>query len=224
LELPIGTNIAADLTLADLNMKISMFTADKKFQRQSSGVSEPLSPATSTAVPIDGLSPALSEDSVPEEYNFLFPASQLGSPGDDNDLTGRGMDRTLTMIFEEVDASSNADESLRKAAGVPENIRQSVLKECGFLRIEGSSYRPSTGYTKDEQAGSQGCLMFFISGLPWAKRAKWLVPLRWTVGQVLQFRGLHAEVVAGSLYLTDDDGVKVRVDFLPARRLRNDES
>lgn len=98
-------------------------------------------------------------------------------------------------------------------------LKDLILEECAFLRIHGSSYRQRH---RPDRSGDDFAMIFFIAGLPWAKRDKWLVPLRWTVAMVLQRRGLPASVVSGGLRLEDrQSGLSVCVDFLAAPGTEN---
>lgn len=97
-------------------------------------------------------------------------------------------------------------------------LRETVLHACGFLRIRGNSWRSSRQLQRTE-LGSMGCLMFFVFGLPWAVRSKWLVPLRWTAAGVLHKCGYIAKVHAGKLYVSNQArSLTVTVDFAPSLR------
>lgn len=100
-------------------------------------------------------------------------------------------------------------------------LRDVLLDELRFLRVHGSSYRDAR-LLEPQQADRRSCegsLMLFIAGLPWAKRARWLVPLRWTVAMVLQKKGVMATVISGKLYVTDDSTrITLHIDFLPSLR------
>lgn len=110
-----------------------------------------------------------------------------------------------------------------------EGLKRFVLTNCAFLRISGSSYRstpdgmPSRSAScrslPDGKIGATGSLMFFVSGLPWARRAKWLVPLRLCVSKVFEACGYSVFISLGQLYVKDARSrwnYMVKVDFAPA--------
>jgi hypothetical protein len=88
------------------------------------------------------------------------------------------------------------------------------LRKCAFLRIRGSLFfRHPPGL-----ALYDGLLTVVVAGLPWTKRDKWLMPLRWSVESVLQMCGLPAKVKSKKLYLTDEvTGFHMCVEFAPCR-------
>jgi len=95
-----------------------------------------------------------------------------------------------------------------------EELRQAILAKCGFLRIVGSSYRPFPVRGKSACSGS---LMFYVAGLPWARRARWVVPLRLGVAKVLESCGYRTQMVVGVLYVSDPEGsYRVRISFAPS--------
>jgi len=97
-----------------------------------------------------------------------------------------------------------------------EALRQAILDKCGFLRIVGSSYRPSPIRSCGKPACS-GCLMFYVAGLPWARRARWVVPLRLGVAQVLESCGYRTQMSVGVLYVSDpESSYNVRISFAPS--------
>jgi len=94
-----------------------------------------------------------------------------------------------------------------------EDLRQAILDKCGFLRIVGSSYRPFLVRGKPDCSGS---LMFYVAGLPWARRARWVVPLRMGVAKVLESCGYLTQMSVGVLYVSDPEGsYVVRISFAP---------
>jgi hypothetical protein len=93
-------------------------------------------------------------------------------------------------------------------------VRESVLVHCAWLKFTGFSY-----YSTPEggMGGSTGCLMFFVCGLPWARRSKWLVPLRLAASKVLDACGFDLYINNGNLYLNDRrNNLRLKVDFSPA--------
>jgi hypothetical protein len=100
------------------------------------------------------------------------------------------------------------------ASWATEELRRAILTSCGFLRIQGSSYRPVRC-----RSGCTGSLIFYVAGLPWARRAKWVVPLRLSVSKVLEGCGYCTTMHMGVLYVVDpESSLKVRVGFAPSLR------
>jgi len=100
-------------------------------------------------------------------------------------------------------------------AGVAaEELAQLVERECAFMRISGHSVQTSSTARKCAAACT---LRFFVHGLPWAKRAKWLQPLLWSVSAVLARHGVEAGMKGGELVAITDSGAAVRIDFVAAR-------
>lgn len=97
-----------------------------------------------------------------------------------------------------------------------EELRQTILARCGFLRIVASSCRPFPVHGKSQCSGS---LTFYVAGLPWARRARWVVPLRLGVAKVLESCGYRTEMSLGVLYVSDPEGsYRARVGFAPPLR------
>lgn len=100
-----------------------------------------------------------------------------------------------------------------------------VEQECAFLRLVGEkmSYEETTHLRR--QRGVERCVVFYCKGLPWAKRAKWLLPLLWSVAAVLRSKGVFTKVQSGELYAQmpgaqgePASGSRlVRLDFAAAR-------
>lgn len=91
-----------------------------------------------------------------------------------------------------------------------------IEKECGFLRLRGYWLNPETD-RKARRRGVVAVVRFYVHGLPWAKRARWLQPLLWSVVVVLQRHGQEATVRGGDMHVALDVGGSVRVDFAAAR-------
>lgn len=93
-----------------------------------------------------------------------------------------------------------------------------VERECAFLRLVGekASYEETTRLRL--QRGVERCVIFYCKGLPWAKRAKWLLPLLWSVAAVLKSKGVFTKVQGGELYaqMPGADSL-IRLDFAAAR-------
>lgn len=95
-----------------------------------------------------------------------------------------------------------------------EELRLAILDKCGFLRLVDSSYRPFPNRGKSDCSGS---LMFYVAGLPWARRARWVVPLRLGVSKVLESCGYRTQMSVGVLYVSDPEGsYRVRISFAPS--------
>lgn len=129
------------------------------------------------------------------------------------------MDTTTTT---ETSTPTNTD-----AAASPWSVSQEngetladwVEKDCSFLRISGRDYYDEENQLRRKR-GVVKSIVFYIRGLPWAKRARWLMPLLWSVASVLKARGCTTRVQAGELYV-QLSGMRneeyVRVDFAAAR-------
>lgn len=112
-------------------------------------------------------------------------------------------------------AGGEAEEEAWRAAG--DKLARLVLKECAFMRFRGFwLHAEKSGRAR--RRGVAGILRFYVHGLPWAKRAKWLQPLLWTVMAVLEKHRLAATMQGGQLYAPLEGlGALVRVDFAAAR-------
>jgi hypothetical protein len=107
----------------------------------------------------------------------------------------------------------------------PESVELAALveRECGFLRITGKDFFEELDKIRKRRCGNSSgglsmCVVFHCRGLPWAKRAKWLVPLLWSVAAVLKLRNCIAKVQAGELYVKLPSACSfVRLDFIPTR-------
>lgn len=84
-----------------------------------------------------------------------------------------------------------------------------VEDECSFLRIHGYGLRPATS-ERAKRLKIAAALVFYVHGLPWAKRAKWQHPLLWLVAAVLRCRGCPVEMSSGVMYTV----IKGCIDFL----------
>lgn len=91
-----------------------------------------------------------------------------------------------------------------------------VERECGFLRLRGHTVHLET-HAKAKRRGVVAVVRFYVRGLPWAKRAKWLQPLLWSVMAVLQSRDFAVAVRGGNLYMGVSADGSVRMDFAAAR-------
>lgn len=91
-----------------------------------------------------------------------------------------------------------------------------IKNECAFLRLRGY-WLNVENQLRSRRRGVCAMIRFYVQGLPWAKRAKWLQPLLWSVVGVLQRHGRDATVRGGDLYVALDNGGSVRVDFAASR-------
>ncbi|CAK0853429.1 unnamed protein product [Prorocentrum cordatum] len=66
-----------------------------------------------------------------------------------------------------------------------ERIVKLISEQCGFLLVRGHGVYPENG-ERMRQRGIAATLRFYVYGLPWAKRAKWLQPLQRSVAAVVQ--------------------------------------
>jgi hypothetical protein len=100
-----------------------------------------------------------------------------------------------------------------------EALAKWIERDCSFLRIAGRDYYDEQNQLRRKR-GVVKSIVFYIRGLPWAKRARWLMPLLWSVASVLKARGCTSRVQAGELYVqlpgmcTEDF---IRIDFAAAR-------
>jgi len=97
-----------------------------------------------------------------------------------------------------------------------EELAVLVKRDCSFLRIRAHAVQSETT-AKLGRRSAAATLRFFIHGLPWAKRAKWLQPLLWSVASVLSRAGTEATVKGGELIASPAGNVAVRIDFTAAR-------
>lgn len=100
-----------------------------------------------------------------------------------------------------------------------ESLATLIERDCSFLKIAGRDYYDEQNQLRRKR-GVVKSLVFFIKGLPWAKRARWLMPLLWSVSSVLKARGCGTRVQAGELYVQLPGMCSeefVRVDFAAAR-------
>jgi hypothetical protein len=98
-----------------------------------------------------------------------------------------------------------------------EELRQIVLTKCSFMRLQSFNYRRTDPSTPAGRAGITGSLMFYMGGLPWTRRGKWLIPLRLCISKFLDDSGYHTCFSGGRLIVSDaSESFKVRVDFAVA--------
>mmetsp|Transcript_16576 Transcript_16576/g.37450 ORF Transcript_16576/g.37450 Transcript_16576/m.37450 type:complete len:259 (-) Transcript_16576:186-962(-) len=95
-------------------------------------------------------------------------------------------------------------------------VSELVERECAFLRIRGHGLHAKSS-ANAKRSDLAVTLRFYVSGLPWAKRSKWLLPLLWSVAAVLQRNGCGARVQGGRLCVPLETGAAVRIDFAAAR-------
>jgi hypothetical protein len=98
-----------------------------------------------------------------------------------------------------------------------------VESKCSFLRLVGHDIYSEVNEVRRKR-GVVKCMVFYVRCLPWAKRAKWLLPLLWAVAKVLNAQGCTTKVQAGELYAQlpgegNCDSNFVRIDFAAARAL-----
>eukprot|EP00747_Dinoflagellata_sp_TGD_P183480 gnl/TRDRNA2_/TRDRNA2_38383_c0_seq2.p1 gnl/TRDRNA2_/TRDRNA2_38383_c0~~gnl/TRDRNA2_/TRDRNA2_38383_c0_seq2.p1 ORF type:complete len:430 (-),score=80.49 gnl/TRDRNA2_/TRDRNA2_38383_c0_seq2:134-1354(-) len=114
-----------------------------------------------------------------------------------------------------------ADHELEAAA---DRLAAVVEDKCGWLRIRGhglqycraSRQRPGRQRSRTQRQ-TLPTLRFYVTGLPWAKRAKWEQPLLWSVSAVLQKWGATTKMKGGELSVLLDTGDAVNVEFAAAR-------
>merc|ERR1719162_642807 len=91
-----------------------------------------------------------------------------------------------------------------------EDLAALVKECCGFLRIRSHALQMES---KVGRRSAVATLRFFTQGLPWAKRAKWVQPLLWSITAMLARSGVRATVKGGDLMVCLASGLVVRVDF-----------
>lgn len=128
----------------------------------------------------------------------------------------------VTTTTTETSTPTNTDTDVPKWSISQENgetLADWVEKDCRFLRISGRDFYDEENQLRRKR-GVVKSIVFYIKGLPWAKRARWLMPLLWSVASVLKARGCTTRVQAGELYV-QLSGMReeeyVRVDFAAAR-------
>jgi len=95
-----------------------------------------------------------------------------------------------------------------------EDLAALVDRDCGFLRIRSHTIHADC---KAGRRSNEATLRFFIQGLPFAKRAKWVQPLLWSVTAVLARSNVKATVKGGELMAVLANGLSIRIDFAAAR-------
>lgn len=142
------------------------------------------------------------------EMDFADDLKELPSPRSDSLSTACSASERQQRIIdaERVAACSRSAEELAAL----------VKRDCGFLRIRAHAVQAETT-SKLGRRSAAATLRFFIHGLPWAKRAKWLQPLLWSVASVLTRAGTEATVKGGELIASPKANVAVRIDFTAAR-------
>lgn len=131
----------------------------------------------------------------------------------------------VSTACSEVDMQSEleAEETINFGEEFEKAIAQlaSIVEEaCAFLRIQGHSLHTDLVASRRRSAASApvATLRFFVRGLPWAKRARWVQPLLWSVVPSLQKRGVMVNMKGGDLTATLNGGTQVvRLDFSSAR-------
>lgn len=118
-----------------------------------------------------------------------------------------------------VDSLDSSPPSLPDEDDWAEEVAAQVRLACPFLRLAGRGLYEERNLHRRKR-GVAKCAVFYVYGLPWTKRARWLLPLLWAVASVLKLRGCTAKVQARELYVQVPGPGRgyVRVDFAAARR------
>mmetsp|Transcript_5712 Transcript_5712/g.16235 ORF Transcript_5712/g.16235 Transcript_5712/m.16235 type:complete len:230 (-) Transcript_5712:303-992(-) len=98
----------------------------------------------------------------------------------------------------------------------PEQIRECIERECGFLRLHGHNLHCETAKKRSRQ-DAVATLRFYVKGVPWVKRAKWHQAMSWTVLAMLKRAGCAAKMQNGGLFAELAGGKYLRLDFSAAR-------
>lgn len=171
--------------------------------------------SVSTACPTDSCSPADSSCSSSTAWQYEADCQCLSS----NISSSRRPSLSSCPSLDNSDGEI-LPKGLPYGIGSREESARQILElvqhECAFLRIRGHGLR----IEKHRQRSVAATLCIFVQGLPWSKRAKWLLPLLWSVSAVLQRCGCAARVRGGVLRAPLDDvdgGETLRIDFAAAR-------
>lgn len=184
-------------------------------------------PSSPTAADWSPRHPGASSAPTPARMSSHTSSSSCAGFGidDDNDSTHdgssqgsspRGRGRCLSSTDsaqgdEGVGHSSTTDPTWSAA----EELRTAILTKCAFLRFAGDTYK--TFPSPSSMSGCTGSFMFYVWGLPWARRARWVVPLRMSVAKVLECSGYRTQMCAGVLYVSDEaESFKIRISFAPS--------
>jgi hypothetical protein len=84
-----------------------------------------------------------------------------------------------------------------------ERIVDLINEQCGFLLVRGHGVYPENG-ERMRQRGIAATLRFYVYGLPWSRRAKWLQPLHRSVAAVVQRTEPWVIVRGGELFAPID--------------------
>jgi hypothetical protein len=101
--------------------------------------------------------------------------------------------------LEEADATPAVSHEVGAEEDLSVEIASVIERELAFLRLAGHAIYDETNHIRRRRGVTQ-CVVFYCRGLPWAKRAKWLLPLLWSVAAVLKAQGCTCKVQAGELY------------------------
>lgn len=102
-------------------------------------------------------------------------------------------------------ASTVSDRLSPDCRATAERIVGLIHEQCGFLLVRGHGVYPENG-ERMRQRGIAATLRFYVYGLPWAKRAKWLQPLQRSVAAVIQRTEPWVIVRGGVLFAPIDTG------------------
>lgn len=94
-------------------------------------------------------------------------------------------EQTLTPDGKKPEISVAIDRLSPDCRATAARIVDLINEQCGFLLVRGHGVYPENG-ERMRQRGIAATLRFYVYGLPWAKRAKWLQPLQRSVAAVVQ--------------------------------------
>lgn len=127
-----------------------------------------------------------------------------------------GLNWAEALDVEEAAATLEEEEAVDDMDAARE-LADVVARDCAFLRLTDQVIYDETSHVR-RRRGVTKCVLFHCRGLPWAKRAKWLLPLLWSVAAVLRRKGCTTKVQAGELYAQlpsacSESPQLVRLDF-----------
>lgn len=161
---------------------------------------------------------ASCEVDVPPSPTKTLPKRPRWSDEDEEFSASHGSSSASTVCSESeqhhraCEVYQSAETACVRAA---EELAALVARDCGFLRIQSHSVQAQ--FKAGKRSAAQVTLRFFVQGLPFAKRAKWMQPLLWSIVAVLARSNVKATVKGGELMAVHASGLLIRIDFAAAR-------
>jgi hypothetical protein len=100
-----------------------------------------------------------------------------------------------------------------------------IERSCKFLRLTDYKVHKESSSVR-QMRGAASCILFYVRGLPWVKRDKWLLPLFWSLAPLLKAQGCSVKIQSSELYVTLPEQCPgtsadytdwIRVEFAAAR-------